>query len=224
MFEKSKRELEAIARKAETEAEALQQRIDELGATAARARAALAALEGTDMGPTVGAMSVDKHPPDHRGKYRPIFLHLRASSGQGPLRMTFTEVEEILGFPLPPSSRRHLPHWHSYEGSAVVRAIRDAGWSARRVNMDDETVEFVETEQEDKVRKVVTGMKVHDLGGVWVLTETYMDGSTADRPLDTKDDVAQNAVLRGFPLRDVVWKDGSARDLPGSYPPPLRTE
>jgi hypothetical protein len=44
----------------------------------------------------------------------------------------FTDVEEIIGIPLPPSCRRHAPHWSSYDGSAVVRAIHDADWIATK--------------------------------------------------------------------------------------------
>lgn len=82
----------------------------------------------------------------HSGKYKPLFEHLRRAHGQGPLRLTFEEVESILDFKLPPSSRRHLPHWYGYGGSAVARAIQDAGWRARRVDLDRETVEFHEVE------------------------------------------------------------------------------
>ena len=55
---------------------------------------------------------------------------------------TLAGVECVLGFPLPPSSRRHLPHWYGYDNTAVGRAIRDAGWRARRVNLESETVTF----------------------------------------------------------------------------------
>jgi hypothetical protein len=50
----------------------------------------------------------------------------------------FGEIEEVLGFPLPPSSRRYVAHWHGYKGSAVVRAIKDAGWHARNVDLTAE--------------------------------------------------------------------------------------
>ena len=49
----------------------------------------------------------------------------------------------ILGFPLPDSCRSHSPHWYSYAGSAVARAIIDAGWHAANVNLSLESVTFV---------------------------------------------------------------------------------
>lgn len=77
----------------------------------------------------------------HTGKYQPLWQWLteRVTS---PVTLSFDEVEVLLGFPLPPSSRRHLPHWYGYDNTAVGRAIRDAGWRARGVSLQDETVTF----------------------------------------------------------------------------------
>ena len=78
----------------------------------------------------------------HHGKYLKLFEWLRRQR-QPAITVSFTRVEEILGFPLPPSSRRHLPHWYGYKGSAVARAIIDAGWRATEVNLTAERVTFV---------------------------------------------------------------------------------
>jgi len=78
----------------------------------------------------------------HTGKYAPLWRWLRQQDGS-EARVTFAEVEAVLGFPLPDSCRNHVPHWHSYEGSAVARAIIDAGWRATKVHLSDETVTFV---------------------------------------------------------------------------------
>lgn len=75
----------------------------------------------------------------HSGKYAPLCRWLRAQDGP-ELTVTFGQVEEVLGFPLPASSRHHVPHWHSYDGSAVARAIVDAGWKAHHVRLAEETV------------------------------------------------------------------------------------
>ena len=44
-------------------------------------------------------------------KYHPLFEHL-LFSGQGQLSMTFSEIEGVIGAPLPPSARR-LEEWWS---------------------------------------------------------------------------------------------------------------
>jgi hypothetical protein len=51
------------------------------------------------------------------------------------MECSFGELEVVLGFALPPSSRRHLAHWYGAGGSRVAAALRDAGWRARFVDI-----------------------------------------------------------------------------------------
>lgn len=73
---------------------------------------------------------------DHAGKYHSLWRWLNAQPPDR-LEVTFEEIEEVIGMRLPPSSRRHAAHWHSYDGSAVVRAIHDAGWKVRDLKLSD---------------------------------------------------------------------------------------
>ncbi|MCA1702654.1 MAG: hypothetical protein LC808_05060 [Actinobacteria bacterium] len=79
---------------------------------------------------------------EHHGKYRPLWSWLQEQKSDR-LLVKFADLERRLGFPLPASSRKHQAHWHSYDGSAVVRAIVDAGWRAHRVDLANETVVFI---------------------------------------------------------------------------------
>ena len=83
-----------------------------------------------------------KREPRHHGKYRNLFEWLLKQQGPS-MTVSITKVEEVLGFPLPPSSRRHLPHWYGFKGSAVARAIIDAGWRSTDANLTAERVTFV---------------------------------------------------------------------------------
>ena len=66
-----------------------------------------------------------------RGKYRKLYAHLR-DLGAHEWRTSFNEIEEILGFNLPPSARRHRPWWanqrlgrgHNGEGEAFTLGER----------------------------------------------------------------------------------------------------
>ena len=78
----------------------------------------------------------------HAGKYHRLWAWLIDQPGNR-IETTFGEVEEIIGMRLPPSCRKHQAHWHSYEGSAVVRAVHDAGWRARDVSLEREQITFV---------------------------------------------------------------------------------
>jgi hypothetical protein len=76
---------------------------------------------------------------EHAGRYQPLWAWLRGQE-RSEKRLAFTEIERIMGIPLPESSRVHVAHWHSYQGSAVARAIIDAGWHARLVDLSSGTV------------------------------------------------------------------------------------
>lgn len=52
-----------------------------------------------------------------------------------PIEVSFADIERVLGFRLPPSSRQYVAHWHGSAGSRVATAIRDAGWKARYVDL-----------------------------------------------------------------------------------------
>jgi hypothetical protein len=91
---------------------------------------------GTDM-----TRRVDDERTVHRGKYRQLSVWL-SNQDVDQVRASFGEIEEAMGRRLPGSCRDHVRHWHSYQGSAVARAIADAGWRARDVNLTAETVRF----------------------------------------------------------------------------------
>jgi hypothetical protein len=78
-------------------------------------------------------------PTDHSGKYVALHRWLLDQDPQvSEIRVSFGQLEDILGFALPGSSRNHLAHWYGYEGSAVARALADAGWKASQVNLTAE--------------------------------------------------------------------------------------
>jgi len=68
------------------------------------------------------------------------------------IEVSFREIEEVLGFPLPPSSRKHPAHWSGYDNSAVVRAIKDVGWRARNLDLKAERVVLERVEQSGRER------------------------------------------------------------------------
>jgi hypothetical protein len=79
-------------------------------------------------------------------KYDPLknFLKSRPAS-EAP--MSFPEVEEVLGFELPPSARQHPAWWSNNVGTHVnARAWREAGWKTSRVDLASERVTFVREE------------------------------------------------------------------------------
>ncbi|MDP8927636.1 MAG: hypothetical protein M3O70_03420 [Actinomycetota bacterium] len=78
----------------------------------------------------------------HTGKYRPLWEWLLQQERR-EIRISFAELERQTGITLPDSCRAHLPHWYGYQGSAVARAIIDAGWHASRVDLNGATLSLV---------------------------------------------------------------------------------
>ena len=71
----------------------------------------------------------------HRGKYAPLAAWLVSESGDR-IEATFEGLEEVLGFPLPPSTRKHAAYWSGGQpGSTAGNAIHDAGWHAGNVDL-----------------------------------------------------------------------------------------
>jgi hypothetical protein len=81
---------------------------------------------------------------EHSGKYSALFAWLQEQDAP-EVSTTFGSIEDLLGFSLPPSSRDHLTHWYSYDGSAVARAVIDAGWKATGVDLTAGTVTFIKS-------------------------------------------------------------------------------
>lgn len=104
----------------------------------------------TERTPDRTAEAADETADDasHTGKYRQLWQWLQ-DQGRDEIRLTFADIEEVLGMPLPQSARRHPTHWYGYEGTALGRAIRDAGWHASQVNLTDETVLFIRDEAQN---------------------------------------------------------------------------
>ena len=72
------------------------------------------------------------------GKYQPLTEWLRAQAPD-ELPVTFEDLEDVLGSPLPPSARNHPPYWYSASNS-LGKAIAAAGFKARGVNLTAESL------------------------------------------------------------------------------------
>ena len=82
------------------------------------------------------------------GKYEPLAKHLKTlvlDEWIAPLN----EIEGVLGFPLPPSARRHRSWWgNSYRGNhSQAEGWVGAGWETRDIDLRNGKVRFERTEQ-----------------------------------------------------------------------------
>ena len=77
-----------------------------------------------------------------QGKYQRLYTHL-CSFAAKEWRASFSEIESILGFELPPSARLHRPWWANQgggNGHSQALAWTAAGWETAEVDMDSETL------------------------------------------------------------------------------------
>ena len=91
-----------------------------------------------------------------RGKYRRLYTHLCALPGS-EWRVSFEEIEAIIGFKLPASARLYRPWWSNQsEGSGHSQALAWslAGWDTAEVDLDSETLSFRKRDRAERVREV----------------------------------------------------------------------
>ena len=84
----------------------------------------------------------------HSGKYVELWRWL-VGEARNEFTATFEEIEDRIGAPLPPSCKKHQAHWLGYKGTAVGRAIRDAGWHASQVDLERHTVMLSKVHPQD---------------------------------------------------------------------------
>ncbi len=74
------------------------------------------------------------------GKYRKLYEYL-CGLAETEWSASFTEIEAIVGFELPPAAREYRPWW-SDSGFGHVRTWLAAGWKTAKVDIDAETAMF----------------------------------------------------------------------------------
>jgi hypothetical protein len=77
------------------------------------------------------------------GKYEPLRRYLESQAADS-VNANFTQLEQILGFPLPQSAYRHQAWWanEAHGSHSHSRSWQDAGWETSLVNTAHKTVRF----------------------------------------------------------------------------------
>ncbi|MGE0409384.1 MAG: hypothetical protein AB7P23_08995 [Amphiplicatus sp.] len=75
-------------------------------------------------------------------KYDPLAAFLTAS-GKSEIRLSFADIEKIIGAALPPTAYKHRPYWSNNPSNSVLtRVWLEAGFKTERVDMKAQTVVF----------------------------------------------------------------------------------
>ena len=114
-------------------------------------------------------------------KYAALTAHLAARK-LPEIAMTFAEIEALLGFPLPPSSRKHRAFWsNNPTNSVMTKAWLQAGYQSKAVDLEQGKLLFAKlnaVEQEPKI------WKQHPLIGRFAGVITVAPGVDLTDPAD----------------------------------------
>ena len=120
-------------------------------------------------------------------KYESLTRHL-LSRQQGKIAMTFPELERLLGFPLPPSARKHRAWWSNNPSNSVMtKAWLAAGYQSREVDLAAERLEFVRLNAVEQ--KPPKRQGDHPLWGAWAGMITIAPGVDLTDPMFTDEEV-----------------------------------
>jgi len=71
----------------------------------------------------------------HMGKYQPLAAFLKRQR-MSEVRMTFDQIERIIGEPLPPKAQHHRAWWsNSASNNVMTKAWLEAGFRSEQVDM-----------------------------------------------------------------------------------------
>ncbi len=89
-------------------------------------------------------------------KYDSLRTHLTSRKNKR-WRATFSEIERVLGFELPPSARKYQAWWANESGTQYSQKLAwsNAGWRTTNLNLTAETVEFEVDDAADLTRNAV---------------------------------------------------------------------
>ena len=119
------------------------------------------------------------------GKYEPLTDFLQKQPG-GEVRMSFAQIERVVGFKLPPVAQRHRAWWsNSPTNNVMTRAWLDAGFRSEQVDMAARKLIF-RREKQAGAPKVGSADKSgrHPLIGWMKGTFTIPEGVDLTQPAD----------------------------------------
>ena len=120
-------------------------------------------------------------------KYEPLTNFLRRQS-RAVVRMSFDEIERVIGAKLPPSATRHRAWWsNNAQNNVMTKAWKDAGFESEDVDMKGRRVIFRRVRSE--ASRVAPSVDVrtkdrHPLIGWMKGTLTIAEGVDLTRPAD----------------------------------------
>jgi hypothetical protein len=125
-------------------------------------------------------------------KYEPLPQFL-ASLGGSAHRMSFREIERVLGFKLPKSAYQHEAWWsNNPTGHSHARAWLKFGWRTEAVDLAERKVTF---QRSSESLPTVASSQRPDPWGCMAGTVTFMPGVDLTAPTDESWNAQQGRML-----------------------------
>ena len=127
-------------------------------------------------------------------KYDPLTSHLAARKSNS-ISMSFSEIEQQLGFALPGSSRKHRAWWSNNPSNSVMtKAWLAAGYKTAKVDLEAETLQFI---RENSVTDAPREMGPHPIFGCMKGTVTIPKSVDLTDPAEPEwADISEDAAMR----------------------------
>jgi len=146
-------------------------------------------------------------------KYQPLADYL-ADSGQDDVTLSFTQIEEILGFKLSPSARKHSPNWANNTVEALSWGWMPVGYESYGIDMKNEIAHFRKVSSvntsyvHEKVQKVkkTRASKTHETNGIIITNDLIEEAHRqvkATNNYGKEDDLITDCFKR-FPLNNDI--------------------
>ena len=120
-----------------------------------------------------------------QAKYEPLQAHLE-SVGFDRIRMTFRQIEQVIGSELPGSARKYRAWWSNNPSNSVMtRAWLGAGYMTEGVSMEHEFLTFRKDKSIERPQLPVPGDKAGETHPVFSCmsgTVTIADGTDLTEP------------------------------------------
>ena len=98
-------------------------------------------------------------------KYQPLTEYLKSLDSSEEQTMTFSEIERVLGFRLPPSARTHRAWWaNQMKGQHTqAKAWHAAGWRTKDPDLRADKITFVPAAKRPRtVGELLRGLTISD--------------------------------------------------------------
>ncbi len=143
------------------------------------------------------------------GKYEPL-THYLENQPEEIWDAQFSEVERVLGFPLPPSAHEYPAWWANQEpGRSQTRGWRDAGWETSLVDLAAKKVRFRRRARSPGSSEQASRASADSLAPLWEKARRL----TGIEDRDVLMEAALTALIRREAARQLAAMGGTMPDF-----------